>query len=99
MDSSCLNAGCLEALAQHFRRRAGRKPVERVKVNEVIHGKPSDAVLVMDFDSASAINYERSDVPKYKAYVVPVVQYLIRQSVAIVEHLRHDNSPLENRTE
>ena len=34
---------------------AGGKPVKRLKVDEVIHGKPSGMVLVMDFDSADAI--------------------------------------------
>jgi uncharacterized protein (DUF1330 family) len=34
---------------------AGGKPVKRLKVNEVIHGKPSAMVLVMDFESADAI--------------------------------------------
>jgi uncharacterized protein (DUF1330 family) len=34
---------------------AGGKPVRRLKVNEVIHGKPSGMVLVMDFESADAI--------------------------------------------
>ena len=35
---------------------AGGKPVKRLKVNEVIHGKPGGMVLVMDFDSADAIS-------------------------------------------
>ena len=35
---------------------AGGKPVKRLKVDEVIHGKPSGMVLVMDFDSADAIS-------------------------------------------
>jgi uncharacterized protein (DUF1330 family) len=34
---------------------AGGKPVKRLKVNEVIHGKPSGMVLVMDFESTDAI--------------------------------------------
>ena len=34
---------------------AGGKPVKRLKVNEVIHGKASGMVLVMDFESAAAI--------------------------------------------
>jgi uncharacterized protein (DUF1330 family) len=34
---------------------AGGKPVKRLKVNEVIHGKPSGMVLVMDFESTNAI--------------------------------------------
>ena len=34
---------------------AGGRPVKRLKVNEVIHGKPSGMVLVMDFDSDEAI--------------------------------------------
>jgi len=34
---------------------AGGKLVKRMKVNEVIHGKPSGMVLVMDFDTSSAI--------------------------------------------
>jgi uncharacterized protein (DUF1330 family) len=34
---------------------AGGEPVKRLKVNEVIHGKPSGMVLVMDFESADAI--------------------------------------------
>ncbi len=34
---------------------AGGKLVKRVKVDQVIHGKPSGMVLVMDFDSAEAI--------------------------------------------
>jgi uncharacterized protein (DUF1330 family) len=34
---------------------AGGEPVKRLKVNEVIHGKPSGMVLVMDFQSADAI--------------------------------------------
>ena len=33
---------------------AGGRPVQRLKVNEVIHGKPSGMVLVMDFDSDEA---------------------------------------------
>jgi uncharacterized protein (DUF1330 family) len=35
---------------------AGGKPVRRLKVNEVFHGKPGGMVLVMDFDSADAIS-------------------------------------------
>ena len=35
---------------------AGGKPVKRLKVDDVIHGKPSGMVLVMDFDSADAIS-------------------------------------------
>jgi uncharacterized protein (DUF1330 family) len=34
---------------------AGGRPVKRLKVDEVIHGKPSGMVLVMDFDSDEAI--------------------------------------------
>ena len=34
---------------------AGGKLVKRLKVGEVINGKPSGMVLVMDFDSADAI--------------------------------------------
>ena len=35
---------------------AGGTPVKRLKVNEVIQGKPSGMVLVMDFDSSEAIS-------------------------------------------
>ena len=34
---------------------AGGRLVKRLKVGEVISGKPSDMVLVMDFDSSEAI--------------------------------------------
>jgi len=34
---------------------AGGNLVKRMKVNQVIHGKPSGMVLVMDFDTSSAI--------------------------------------------
>jgi uncharacterized protein (DUF1330 family) len=34
---------------------AGGKPVKRLKAAEVIHGRPSGMVLVMDFDSSEAI--------------------------------------------
>ena len=34
---------------------AGGRPVKRLKVDEVIHGKPSGMILVMDFDSDEAI--------------------------------------------
>ena len=34
---------------------AGGKPVERLKVDQVIHGNPSGMVLVTHFDSADAI--------------------------------------------
>ncbi len=34
---------------------AGGKPVKRLQVDQVIHGKPSGMVLVMDFDSVDAI--------------------------------------------
>ena len=34
---------------------AGGKPVKRLKADQVIHGKPSGMVLVMDFDSADEI--------------------------------------------
>lgn len=49
---------------------AGGKPVKRLKVNEVIHGKPSGMVLVMDFESADAITsmFESDDY----AALVPV---------------------------
>ena len=35
---------------------AGGTPVKRLKVDNVINGKPSGMVLVMDFDSADAIS-------------------------------------------
>ena len=35
---------------------AGGKPLKRLKVDEVINGNPSGMVLVMDFDSASAVS-------------------------------------------
>ena len=35
---------------------AGGKPVKRLKVDDVIHGKPSGMVLVMDFESPDAIS-------------------------------------------
>jgi uncharacterized protein (DUF1330 family) len=49
---------------------AGGKPVKRLKVNEVIHGKPSGMVLVMDFESTDAITnmFESDDY----AALVPV---------------------------
>jgi uncharacterized protein (DUF1330 family) len=34
---------------------AGGKAVKRLKVDQVLHGKPSGMVLVMDFDSAEAV--------------------------------------------
>ena len=34
---------------------AGGTPVKRLKVDEVINGKPSGMVLVMDFDSPDAV--------------------------------------------
>jgi uncharacterized protein (DUF1330 family) len=34
---------------------AGGKPVKRLKAADVIHGRPSGMVLVMDFDSSDAI--------------------------------------------
>jgi uncharacterized protein (DUF1330 family) len=49
---------------------AGGKPVKRLKVDEVIHGKPSGMVLVMDFDSDEAITglFESEDY----AALVPI---------------------------
>ena len=49
---------------------AGGRPVKRLKVDEVIHGKPSGMVLVMDFDSDEAITglFESEDY----AALVPV---------------------------
>ena len=49
---------------------AGGKPVKRLKVDKVILGTPSGMVLVMDFDSAKAINaiFESDDY----AALVPV---------------------------
>jgi uncharacterized protein (DUF1330 family) len=49
---------------------AGGKPVKRLKVDEVIHGKPSGMVLVMDFDSDEAITglFESDDY----AALVPI---------------------------
>ena len=35
---------------------AGGTPVKRLKVDDVIHGKPSGMVLVMDFDSSETIS-------------------------------------------
>ena len=34
---------------------AGGKPVKRLKVDQVIHGRPNGMVLVMDFDSPEAV--------------------------------------------
>jgi uncharacterized protein (DUF1330 family) len=49
---------------------AGGKPVKRLKVDEVILGKPSGMVLVMDFDSDEAITglFESEDY----AALVPI---------------------------
>jgi uncharacterized protein (DUF1330 family) len=49
---------------------AGGKPVKRLKVDEVIHGKPGGMVLVMDFDSDEAITglFESEDY----AALVPI---------------------------
>ena len=49
---------------------AGGRPVKRLKVDEVIHGKPSGMVLVMDFDSDEAITglFESEDY----AALVPI---------------------------
>ena len=49
---------------------AGGKPVKRLKVADVINGKPSGMVLVMDFDSGEAISgmFESEDY----AALVPV---------------------------
>jgi uncharacterized protein (DUF1330 family) len=49
---------------------AGGQPVKRLKVDEVIHGKPSGMVLVMDFDSDEAITglFESDDY----AALVPI---------------------------
>ena len=49
---------------------AGGKLVKRLKVNQVLHGKHSGMVLVMDFSSAAAITgmFESEDY----AALVPV---------------------------
>lgn len=47
---------------------AGGKPVKRLKVDEVLNGKPSGMVLVMDFDSKDAVTSMFSSVD-YKAIV------------------------------
>ena len=47
---------------------AGGKPVKRLKVEEVIRGKPSGMVLVMDFDSDEAIT-ELFESDEYAALI------------------------------
>ena len=47
---------------------AGGKMVKRLKVDQVVNGKPSGMVLVMDFDSVSAIT-EMFDSDEYLALV------------------------------
>jgi len=49
---------------------AGGKLVKRLKVDKLVHGKPSGMVLVMDFDSADAIT-EMFESDDYSA-LVPV---------------------------
>ena len=49
---------------------AGGRPVKRLKVDGVIHGKPGGMVLVMDFDSDEAVTglFESDDY----AALVPI---------------------------
>jgi uncharacterized protein (DUF1330 family) len=49
---------------------AGGKPVKRLKVDEVVNGRASGMVLVMDFESRDAIT-TMFDSPEYVA-LVPV---------------------------
>ena len=50
---------------------AGGSPVQRLKVDKVIHGNPSEMVLVMDFNSPAAITgmFEAEDY----AALIPVL--------------------------
>ena len=47
---------------------AGGKPVKRLKTTAVLNGRPSGMTLVMDFESAEAIN-RMFDSDDYKALV------------------------------
>ena len=65
---------------------AGGKPVKRLKVDEVVHGRPNGMVLVMDFESADAVT-EMFSSDDYAALVPVRDKGFVEMNIQIAREL------------
>ena len=65
---------------------AGGKPVKRLKVDEVVHGRPNGMVLVMDFESADAV-IEMFNSDDYAALVPVRDKGFVEMNIQIAREL------------